>query len=89
VTKPKKSTKQSRADVLHRIWLAQANALAEILETTPVKDLNAAVLNTARQFLADQGISNDSWSEEEADKEHVNALLKDMTDLPHYDQHYE
>ena len=87
--KPKKSTKQSRADVLHRIWLAQANALAEILETTPVKDLNAAVLNTARQFLADQNINTDTWSEEEAANRHLKALKEDMPELPAFSPHYE
>jgi len=70
--------------------LAQANALAEILETTPAKDLNAAVLNTARQFLSDQNVSTETWSPDEADRSLVKAIKGGMMqDSPPFDQHYE
>lgn len=46
--------------MLHRIWLAQAKKLAERLEETPSGDLEASLLNVARQFLSDNGINADT-----------------------------
>jgi hypothetical protein len=54
------STEKERQSVLHRIWLAQAKALAQTLENTPAAELQAATLNVARQFLSDNGITSDS-----------------------------
>jgi hypothetical protein len=49
-----------REALLRRIWEAQAEALAKILETTPPEKLQAATLNVARQFLADNGVRKDA-----------------------------
>src|SRR5262245_51935964 len=57
-TNPVSSTEKERQEVLHRIWLAQAKALLAALEN-PEK-AQAATLNVARQFLTDNGITNDS-----------------------------
>lgn len=57
---PISSTEKERDAVLHRIWLAQAKALAQTLENTPAAELQAATLNVARQFLSDNGINSDS-----------------------------
>lgn len=50
-----KDPANERQDLLERIWIAEARALVAILEGTPAKDLQAATLNVARQFLASQG----------------------------------
>jgi hypothetical protein len=62
--KPVSSTEKERQEVLHRIWLAQAKALAETLENTPPQELQAATLNVARQFLSDNRITSDSLKDQ-------------------------
>lgn len=54
------ATLAARKEVLERIWIAQAKALADLLEGSTAKDIPAATLNVARQFLADNGITKDS-----------------------------
>ena len=49
-----------RTELLERICLAEAKALVTILEETPAQELNAATLNSARQFLRDQGVRLDT-----------------------------
>ncbi len=58
-------TQTERKELLERIWLAQARAFAELLEDTPAKELPAAVFNTARQFLSDNGIRLDTLRDNE------------------------
>ncbi len=55
-----RSSEAERKEILHRIWVAQAKALAAILENTEPGKLQAAQLNTARQFLADNGTRSDT-----------------------------
>ena len=55
---------KERRDLLERIWLAEARALVTILENTPAKDLRAATLNIARQFLGDQNVRLDTLEKE-------------------------
>lgn len=54
------SSEMERKIWLHRIWVAQAKALVAVLETDEPGKLQAATLNTARQFLADQGVRSDT-----------------------------
>lgn len=49
-----------RKELLERIWIAQARAFVELLENTPAGELPSAVLNTARQFLGDNGVRLDT-----------------------------
>ena len=54
------SSEMERKTWLHRIWVAQAKALVAVLETDEPGKLQAAQLNTARQFLADNGTRSDT-----------------------------
>lgn len=79
-----KSTQQERSEVLHRIWLAQAKKLAERLEATPAGDLEASLMNVARQFLSDNGINADTLKHADpgaCPAREAAALLADL-DLP-------
>lgn len=53
-----------RKALLERIWIAEAKAFAELLENTPAGELPAAVLNTARQFLGDNGVRLDTLKDD-------------------------
>jgi len=85
MAKPK-STQQERAEVLHRIWLAQAKKLADRLEGTPSSDLEASLLNVARQFLSDNGINADTLKHADPAASPVRSLAAEIgeivTDLP-------
>ena len=67
-------TQTERKELLERIWLAQARAFAELLEDTPAKELPAAVFNTARPFLSDNGIRLDTLR---GDEGYMSAALMD------------
>ncbi|SMF40250.1 hypothetical protein SAMN06265365_113141 [Tistlia consotensis] len=69
-----------KREVLERIWLAQAEKLAALLETTPADQLQAALLNVARQFLSDNGINRASLSVPD-----IAEALSGITDLPFTD----
>ena len=55
------TTEKERQELLERIWLAEARAALAILEKTPADELQAATLNTIRQFLGDNGINIQSF----------------------------
>lgn len=67
-------TKTERQELLERIWLAEARAFAAILEDTPAKELTAATLNSARQFLGDQGIRLDTLEKDQQRGEAARGL---------------
>ena len=72
------TTAERRAALLERIWLAGAEKIAEILETTPAEKLQAATLNVARQFLGDNNISTESLEAKRRSATATQRLLEDV-----------
>lgn len=55
------ANEKERQEILERIWVAEAKAVLAILMNTPPEELQAATLNTIRQFLGDNGINIQSF----------------------------
>lgn len=51
---------RENAKMLKRLWQAQVKTLLAVLENTKPEEVPAAVLNVARQTLADSNITADS-----------------------------
>ncbi|WP_119302922.1 hypothetical protein [Dongia deserti] len=81
-----RSTDDERREVLHRIWLAQAKALAQTLENTPADELQAATLNVARQFLSDNGITTDSLKLQTGEVPHWSDVLAGLPSADELDE---
>jgi hypothetical protein len=74
-----------RRATLTRIWMASAKALATILEETPAADLQAAVLQAARQFLSDNNVDVSTLTVPDEQRKHMAALY---AHLPKFDDDY-
>ena len=67
-----------RQELLERIWMAEARAFAAILEGTDPKELPAALLNTARQFLSDQGIRLETLEKDQRRGKAAGSMADDI-----------
>ena len=81
MTTPIDNESDERRDILRRIWLAQARALAAILEGTPPGELQAATLQVARAFLADNHTDVNELNGPEELRRSTASLLKHIPEF--------
>ena len=79
-----KSTQAERQQLLEELFNEQIRGLVEQLKKEPT----AALLNVARQTLADNGVSHHTLSEEERTQDTAKAMAREIETIPEFPQHY-